>query len=141
MAHVRQRSCCAPGNQVAGTREVIRGTACLGECTHQPPGRMSCSDLGRAQNTDPTESVPLWSTREPESQQFRPGKCMKHRACFGQFPCRTTWKPDQCRPGKHTHHEQGQTQCGPDTASTPHTCHGISLQCSSPHPSTAQLNK
>ena len=31
-------------------------------------------------------------------------------------------EPEQCRLGKHTCHEQGQTQCGRDTASTPHTC-------------------
>ena len=31
-------------------------------------------------------------------------------------------EPEQCRQGKHTHREQGQTQCGRDTASTPHTC-------------------
>ena len=30
-------------------------------------------------------------------------------------------EPEQCRLGKHTHHERGQTQCGPHTVSTPHT--------------------
>ena len=30
-------------------------------------------------------------------------------------------EPEQCRPGKHTHREQGQPQHGPDAASTPHT--------------------
>ena len=29
--------------------------------------------------------------------------------------------PEQCRPGNHTHPEQGQTQCGWNTMSTPHT--------------------
>ena len=29
---------------------------------------------------------------------------------------------EQCRLGKHTHCEQGQTQCGRDTVSAPHTC-------------------
>ena len=33
-----------------------------GDCAGQAPGRLSCSDLGRAQATGPTESVPLWST-------------------------------------------------------------------------------
>ena len=37
-----------------------------GECTLQAPSCLSCSDLGRAQNTGPTKSVPLWSTQEPE---------------------------------------------------------------------------
>ena len=31
-------------------------------------------------------------------------------------------EPEHCRSGKHTRHEQGQTQCGQDTASTHHTC-------------------
>ena len=31
-------------------------------------------------------------------------------------------EPEQCRQGKHTHREQGQTQCGRDTASYPHSC-------------------
>ena len=33
-----------------------------GAYANQAPGRLSCSDLGRAQNAGPTESVPLWST-------------------------------------------------------------------------------
>ena len=51
-----------PGNQAAGTGEVYK--------MHDPPERV-CSpstwlpeglDLGRAQNSQPTGSVPLWST-------------------------------------------------------------------------------
>ena len=72
-------------------REVIRLSAQLGECAHQAPGRLSHSGLGRAQNTGPTESAPLWGTREPEPEWCRPGKCTQPRACFGQFPCRATW--------------------------------------------------
>ena len=34
----------------------------------------SIPESGRAQNTGPTESVPLWSTREPEPEWLRPGK-------------------------------------------------------------------
>ena len=30
-------------------------------------------------------------------------------------------EPEQCRLGKHTRCEWGQSQCGPGTASTPHT--------------------
>ena len=30
-------------------------------------------------------------------------------------------EPEQCRRGKHTHRERGQTQCGPDSACTPGT--------------------
>ena len=80
-----------PGNQGAGTGEVIRRTAHLGECARQAPGHLSCSDLWMAQNTDPTESVPLWSTQEPEPAQLRPGKSMQPRAHFRQFPWRASW--------------------------------------------------
>ena len=63
-----------------------------GECVlAKPPGHLSCSDLGRAQNTGPTKSAPLWNTQKPESEQLRPGKCTQPRACFRQFPCRATW--------------------------------------------------
>ena len=62
-----------------------------GECTSQAPGHLSCADLGRAQNTGRTESVPLWSTWEPEPEWLRPGKCTQPRAHFRQFPCRATW--------------------------------------------------
>ena len=90
-AHLRWCSCGALRNQVAGMEEVIK--------IHGPPGTvclpstwcLSCSNLGRAQNACPTESVPLQSTQEPKPEQLRPGKCMKCRACFGQYPCRAPW--------------------------------------------------
>ena len=59
-----------------------------GECTGQAPGHLRCSDLGRAQNADPTKSVTLWSNREPEPEQLRSGKCTQPRARFRQFSCR-----------------------------------------------------
>ena len=70
---------------------IIRHTDHLGQCAHQAPGCLSCSDRGRAQNACPTNSVPLWNIQEPEPEQLRPGKCTKPRACFGQIPCRGTW--------------------------------------------------
>ena len=90
-AHLRQCPCGTPRKRAAGTREVPRCTAHLGQCARQAPGHLSCSDLGRAQNACPTESVPLWRTREPKPEQLRTGKCTKPRAYFGQFPCRATW--------------------------------------------------
>ena len=90
-AHLRRAPTGHSGNQAAGTREVIK--------MHSPPGTvhssstclLRCSDPGMAQNTCPTESMPLWSTQEPEPEQLRPGKCTKPRACFGEFPCTATW--------------------------------------------------
>ena len=61
-----------------------------GDCTPQAPGHESCLDLGRAQNTGPTESAPLWSTREPEPERLRPGKYMQPRARL-TVPRRATW--------------------------------------------------
>ena len=91
------------------------------EYAHQASDRLSCLYLRRAQNADPTESVPLWSTREPESEWRRSGKCMQPRACFRQFPGRATWSLSSVD-WKGTHAVSGrQTQCGPDTVSTPHT--------------------
>ena len=57
-----------------------------GDCAYQAPGHLSCSDLGRAQNTGPTESRPLRSTRVSEPEQLRPEKCIQPRASLRQFP-------------------------------------------------------
>ena len=50
------------------------------------PRSSTCSDLGRAQNAGPTESVPLRTTRVPEPEQLGPGRCMQPRASLGLFP-------------------------------------------------------
>ena len=68
-----------PGNQAAGTGEVIRCTAHLGR-VHSPS--TWSPELGRAQNAGPTKYVLLWSTREPEPEQLRPGTCTQPRARF-----------------------------------------------------------
>ena len=39
----------------------------------QTPSHLSCSDLGRAQNAGPTESVSLWSTPVPEPVRWLDG--------------------------------------------------------------------
>ena len=101
-----------PENRVAGTGEVISQS----NCAHQAPGHLSCLDLGRAQNAGPTESAPLWSTRVPEPERLRPGKCIQPRA--GLSSQQSNLEPKQYRQGKHTRREWGQTQCGRVTAST-----------------------
>ena len=65
-AHLRWHSHWTPRNQVSGSGEVIRCTAHLGRV--HPPNTWWHELLGpgRAQNAGPTESVPLWSTREPK---------------------------------------------------------------------------
>ena len=105
-AHTQETKWLGPGRW-------LRCTAHLGQCAHHAPSCLSCLDLGRAQNTHPPECVLLWSTREPEPEQLRPGKYMKHRACFGQCPCRAPWNLSSVDWGSTRHLELGQTQCGP----------------------------
>ena len=128
-----------PGNQEAETRKVIRCTAQLGECTSQEPGRLSCLDLGREQNTGPTESVPLRSTREPEPGQLRPGNNKQPRACFRQCPCRATWGLSSEDPESTHAMSRGKPSAAQILQALPTQASYISLQCSSLP--TAQLNK
>ena len=116
--HLRQCSHGEPGKPSGRMREVIRSTAHLKRCACQEPGHLSCSDLGRAQNAQPTCSVSLRSTQEPE--QLRPGKCRKCRVRSRQRPCRAPWSLSSVDPGSTHGLELRQTLCGP-TASTPHT--------------------
>ena len=78
-----------PENRAAGTGEVI---SCSDHAC-QTPHHLSCSDLGRAQNTGPMESAPLRTTRVPEPERLRPGRCMQPRAGLGRFPAEqpTEW--------------------------------------------------
>ena len=102
-----------PGNQVSGTRKVIK--------MHRSHGTV--------------HSPSTWS---PEL--LGPGKCKKPRACFGEFPCRATWSLSSVdQESTCTPHEMGQTQCGSYTASTPQHASDICLQCSSLP--TAQQNQ
>ena len=75
MAHLSQLSHGAPG-QLSGWNQGGDKMAppTWGECARQAPGHLNCLDLGMAQNVRPTESVPLWSTQEPEPEWLRPGK-------------------------------------------------------------------
>jgi len=75
--HLRQHPRCAPRKLRGwdgGGDKTHRPT--WGECARQAPGALvhQAPDLGRAQNADPIESVPLWSTQEPEPERLRPGK-------------------------------------------------------------------
>ena len=77
-----------PGKWVAGMGQVIRCTTQLGKV--RSPTTWSPEQLipGRAQNAYPTESMPLWGTREPEWCRSR--KCMQPRALIRQVPSRAT---------------------------------------------------
>ena len=71
-----------PENRAARMGEAISRS----DLARQTPHHLSCSDLGRAQNAGPTESASLRTTRVPEPEQLRPGRCMQPRAGFGRFP-------------------------------------------------------
>ena len=82
-----RRACCTPrkpsGWDGGGDKsEPSTG----GNYARQGNGHLRCLDLGQAQNAGPTKSAPLWSTREPEPEGLRPGKCMQPRARCRQFP-------------------------------------------------------
>ena len=86
-AYLRRCACCTPrklSGWDGGGDKLQPSTG--GDSTCQSPSHLSCSDLGREQNAGPTKSAPLWSTREPEPEQLRPGKCMQPRARIRQFP-------------------------------------------------------
>ena len=109
-----------PENRAVGTGEAISRSLQLGgNYTRQAPGHLSCSYLGRAQNSGPTKSVPLWRTGETEPEQLWTGKCTQPRTSLRQSR-QSNLEPEQCRLGNHTRCEQGQTRCGRDTGSTPH---------------------
>ena len=109
IAHLRRCSCGAPANLV-GTGEGFKTLCLLRQWARQAPGLLSSSDLGRAQNTCPAESVPWQSTWE--SKWLRPGKCMKRRAHLA---------PEQSRPVKHMLLWAVANPVCPYTGSTPHT--------------------
>ena len=69
-------------HRAAGMGEAIS----CSDCSRQTPHHWNYLDLGRAQNTGPTKSAPLRTTRVPESEQLRPGRCMQPRAGLRRFP-------------------------------------------------------
>ena len=85
-AHLRKHASCTPRKPSGwdgGGDKMQPPTG--GDRACQAPGHLSCSDLGRAQNTGPTKSAPLWSTQEPEPERLRPGKCTQPRPHLRQF--------------------------------------------------------
>ena len=66
----------------AGMGKVIKCTPNLGRVSSPSTWSPELLDLGRAPNAGPTESAPLWSTREPEPERLRPGKSTQPRTHF-----------------------------------------------------------
>ena len=110
-----------PGNQAAVTGKVIKtyrpsGTVCS-------PSTWSPELLGPGKGTKhgPNWVCVLWSMREPEAEQLNLGSS-RNPDPLCTVPVQSNLEPEHCRPVKHMCHELGQTQCGPYTVNTPHTC-------------------
>ena len=107
-------------NKWPGLGKSVGHMAHLGQCSYHSPRCPSGLDLGRAQSNSPSGPAPLQSSWDPE--QLRPGECVKHRGHLGQCPGGAPWILSSVGP-ENTHHlGPWQTQCGPSTARTPHTC-------------------
>ena len=109
------------GHQVAGTREVI---------THHPPRESEltkhlvnwAAQTWEGHKTQAQLILCLWGV--PENLNLSGldlGSAHNPGPVLDSSP-ESNLEPEQGRPGKHTRHERGQIQCGPDTVSTPHTC-------------------
>ena len=78
---------------------------------HAPPQEsVLAKHLGRAQNTGPTESTPLGSTQEPEPERLSLESARNAGPTSDSFR-QSNLEREKCRLGKHTCHEQRQTQC------------------------------
>ena len=77
--HLRRCTGCTSRKPSSG--EAISGN----NRARQTPHHLSCSDLGRAQNAGPTESAPLRTSRVPEPERLRPGRCRQPRNGLGWF--------------------------------------------------------
>ncbi|XP_065791226.1 C-type lectin domain family 2 member D6-like [Muntiacus reevesi] len=82
-----------------------------GSCARQAPGHLRCSDLGRAQNADPS----LRLCGVPENLNLSGLDLGK--ACnpgpASESSQQSNLEPEQCRPGKHTHRERGTNSVWP----------------------------
>ena len=91
--------------------------------------------LGKAQNAGPTESAPLWSTREPEPERLTSGSARNS----GPAPCRATWSLSSIdRESTHAV-SRGKPSVAETLQALPTHSSDICLQ--RPSLPTAQLNK
>ena len=132
------RCSCAPRKLSGWAQGGDKTHLTWGVCARQAPGCPSCSDLGRAPNAGPTESVPLWRTREPEPERRRPGKCTPLRASPRQFPDRATWILSNVDQESTCHEGGGKRSVAQTLRALPTPASDICLQCCSIP--AAQLN-
>ena len=79
-------------------RTSTQDTAHLGQCACQAPGHVSSWGLGKVQNACLMESVPLWTTRELEPEQLRPGSAHNPGPLW-TVPLQGTLEPELHKPG------------------------------------------
>ena len=115
----------APGKQRPGPGRWLRCTAHLGQCAHQAPGHLAARTWeGHKTRTQPS----LCTCRLPENLS-------------GLGLGKASWRLNSVDPGSTHHLELGQTQCGPCTTSTPHTCQRYLFSGSlAPHNKTEQAS-
>ena len=102
--------------ELLGPGKGTKRTAYPGLCPCGTPENLSCLDLGSARNSGPT-----WH--------------------LGQCPCRAPWRQISLDPGSTCCLGLWQTQCGPSTVSTCHTCQRYLFAVSLPlHNTTEQVS-
>ena len=112
IAHLRSRACCTPRKPSDGDGGGNKSQASTG-------GDCAWTWDGHKAQAQPS----LHLCRVPENlnlsglglgSAFNPGPA-------SDSSWQSNLEPEQCSLGKHTRCERGQIQCGPGTASTPHT--------------------
>ena len=141
MAHLRRHSCCEPRKSSSwdgGGDNMYR--AIWGECA--PKHLVTWAAwTWEGHKTQHNWVCALWSAQEPEPERLRPGKCTQPRAHLRQFTSRATWSLSSVDGESTRSVWAGETQCGPDTASAPHTRQGcLSAGLLPPHSTTEEVS-
>ena len=115
MAHLRRHARCTQENWAAGTGEVIRCSLQLGATVL---AKHLVTWAARTWDGHKTLAQPsLGLCRVPENLNLRGldwgSACILSPASHSSR--QSNLEPEQCRLGKHTHRECGQTQCGTST--------------------------
>ena len=107
-AHLRRRARCTPRKPSGWDGGGIKSQPSTGyNRAHQAPGHLSCSELGQAQPI-------LCLCGVPENLNLSGldlGSACNPGPTSDSFQ-QSNLEPEQCRLGKHTRCEWGQTQCG-----------------------------
>ena len=112
MVHLRRRACSTPRKPSSwdgGGDKMHSPTG--GDCAHQAPGHLSCSDLRKAQNAGPTKYALCGVSENLNLSGLELGSAC-NPGCTSDSFWQSNLEPEQGRLGKHTRRERGQIQCG-----------------------------